>query len=142
MKRGFTLIELLVVISIIGLLSSIVITSLTRSKEKARRSKIIETMSSMRTEASLGVGNNGKYIPSIFSSVAEGGLGNMVHYLNDELQIPVSSSQNVTSSEWKVWVDFNDNPTIPPYHGPWYCVDSEGFSGYVPTAPSGGPKCQ
>jgi prepilin-type N-terminal cleavage/methylation domain-containing protein len=36
MKRGFTLIELLVVISIIGLLSSIVLTSLGVSRSKAR----------------------------------------------------------------------------------------------------------
>lgn len=37
MKKGFTLIELLVVISIIGLLSSVVLTSLSSSRARARR---------------------------------------------------------------------------------------------------------
>lgn len=42
MKKGFTLIELLVVVSIIGLLSSIVLVSLSGTREKARIASIIQ----------------------------------------------------------------------------------------------------
>lgn len=44
-NKGFTLIELLVVISIIGVLSSIVLTGLTEARERARNSATLAQMS-------------------------------------------------------------------------------------------------
>jgi len=48
-KGGFTLIELLVVISIIGLLSSIVLTSVNSARKKARDARRLADMHTMQT---------------------------------------------------------------------------------------------
>ena len=50
LKKGFTLIELLVVIAIIGILASIVLTSLTSAREKANRTSVLSSLSSMGPE--------------------------------------------------------------------------------------------
>ena len=52
-KRGFTLIELLVVISIIGLLSSVVLASLTSARVRARDAKRKTTLRELATANEL-----------------------------------------------------------------------------------------
>lgn len=50
---GFTLIELLIVIAIIGILASIVLVSMSSTREKARLSKAAETVRQIRTAVIL-----------------------------------------------------------------------------------------
>lgn len=56
---GFTLIEMLVVVAIIGILSSVLLTSLGPSKEKAKDARIIQEINQARTIAELL--NDGDY---------------------------------------------------------------------------------
>lgn len=60
-KTGFTLIELLVVIAIIGVMSSIVLSSLSNSRKKANDARIKSQLSHIRSSAEVyynGPGNN------------------------------------------------------------------------------------
>lgn len=59
--RGFTLIELLVVIAIIGVLSSIVFTSLSSARSKARDAKRFSDMHSIQTALEIYATNHGAY---------------------------------------------------------------------------------
>ncbi len=52
-SRGFTLIELLVVIAIIGILASIVLTSLSGATNKAKKASALATVSGLGTEMTL-----------------------------------------------------------------------------------------
>lgn len=60
-NKGFTLIELLVVIAIIGVLSSIVVSSIGSSRKKAFDAKIKSEMSHIRAGAELYYGTHENY---------------------------------------------------------------------------------
>ena len=60
-SQGFTLIELLVVVAIIGLLSSVVLSSLNSARVKARDTKRKEDMTQLRNALELYYSVNGSY---------------------------------------------------------------------------------
>ena len=66
--RGFTLIELLVVISIIGLLSTIVLSSLNSSRTKALITKAKMDMNQIVTAITIAQGESGNYLMTISGS--------------------------------------------------------------------------
>lgn len=53
MSKGFTLIELLVVIAIIGILSSVVLASLTTARTRGQSASVQSQLSNMRAQAEL-----------------------------------------------------------------------------------------
>ena len=57
--RGFTLIELLVVIAIIGILSAVVLASLSTARQKGQDAAIQSDLSTIQTQAELYYANNG-----------------------------------------------------------------------------------
>jgi len=74
-KYGFTLIELLVVIAIIGLLSSVVLTSLSGARESARDTRRKQDLRQVKTALEQYYNDNGKYPreKSCDSSIGAGG---------------------------------------------------------------------
>lgn len=61
MKRGFTLIELLVVIAIIGLLSSVVLVTLSTARAKGRFARTIADMHQVQIAADAFAASTGDY---------------------------------------------------------------------------------
>lgn len=86
-NKGFTLIELLVVIAIIGVLSSIVLSSVNGARARARDSKRRQDMVSLRTALELYRVSNGSYplpSPGWWGGASTGpcGPGNSTNYIS------------------------------------------------------------
>ena len=81
MKKGFTLIELLVVISIIGVLSTVVLGSLSDARAAARDARRLQDIRSIQTALEVYYLENGEYPSTI--SIA-GGTTNSpnIHWAN------------------------------------------------------------
>lgn len=73
MKRGFTLIELLIVISIIGILSTVVLTSLQKTRERGGYARASTDITTMRTALEMFYQANGGWPP----------LGSTTFYYSD-----------------------------------------------------------
>ena len=81
-SKGFTLIELLVVVAIIGILATVIISSLSSARERARDAKRLSDVKTIQTALEIYYLDNGRYPNS--SGLANG--------------IPNSDPHNATSS--------------------------------------------
>ena len=131
LQKGFTLIELLVVIAIIGLLASIVLTSLSSARGKGADAKVQTQVKQLYTQIEKDYGNN--YSNSFSGANALIGTGNYA---------AMSSSLTGVGSTLTVVTDGSSPSTITKYAlygkllsdpNSYYCIDSTGV--VVPAAP-------
>lgn len=71
-KKGFTLVELMVVIAIIGILSSVVLASLNKARERARDAKRVTELKSLQIALALYYDKHRSYPSSGTSAEADG----------------------------------------------------------------------
>lgn len=100
-RRGFTLIELLVVIAIIGILSSVVLTSLGSTREKARITKTKFEISSIKTAIfQLEIDTEQWPGHKTIFDVESGASGNEIWNLNSE---EAGLTQDDSSTPFPFW---------------------------------------
>ncbi len=125
-KKGFTLIELLVVIAIIGILSSVVLASLSTARSKGNDAKVQGQLASVRNAAEIYYGTNGNYgtttsacTGGMFADTTSG-MANLVASAN----YPTGSTAVVCNSNGTAYAV---GDTLSGT-GNYWCVDSTGVS--------------
>jgi prepilin-type N-terminal cleavage/methylation domain-containing protein len=96
--RGFTLIELLVVIAIIGILSSVVLASLTTARAKGGNAAVKEQLADTRAQAELFYSNNGTYA-GVCATTGTNVIGN--------LAVNASQDGSGNATTYKCYADAN-----------------------------------
>lgn len=144
-QQGFTLIELLVVIAIIGILSSVVLASLTTARTRGTAASIQSELASARSQAELyysTIGSNsyvqnrtGTAVPvnttpcnstaTGYATSVIGGQNGLSTLLTDAAAKGATLTCTASSTAWSVEASYSGNR---------YCVDSTGKSTSSTTA--------
>ncbi len=137
LQRGFTLIELLVVIAIIGILSSVVLASLSIARNKGKDASVQAQLSAMRSQAELfysTTGNNtyGTAMTLGNCSGATAGAGSLFALLVTNSLANLFGGQVVSQSPQCVvtagGAAYAVSAALPSDSTKHYCVDSAGNS--------------
>ena len=137
LQKGFTLIELLVVIAIIGILSSVVLASLSTARGKANDTKVKAQMASIRSQAEIIYSNNppGKYgqfniVPAALPCGVgtAGTIGNgLASILNGMPSgTTLKCGQDASRNTYAVAASISAGST-----NEYWCVDSTGYNGSI-----------
>ncbi len=122
-NKGFTLIELMVVISIIGLLSSIILSTVTKARDKAQNSATIQGINQYLLTLDRYFLDKG-YYPNPFSSPAS-----MTMKSGGIQQVTCLGSQGGTTCQQSAYVDPIFLAELQPYYKPWPNPAPYGVSG-------------
>jgi prepilin-type N-terminal cleavage/methylation domain-containing protein len=128
LQKGFTLIELLVVVAIIALLASTILGSLGSARQKAKSSKIVSELSSLRAQMELYASDHGgDYGSSVqcsggaFNDATTNGAKTLVSGIDKDTGGQGANVYcNSNGISWAV-------AALTPASGVW-CVDSGGRS--------------
>jgi prepilin-type N-terminal cleavage/methylation domain-containing protein len=125
MSKGFSLVELLVVIAIIGILSSVVLSSLTSARTAAFDQKVKSQLSNIRSAAEIYWGSHANYGPSTNSCTSTTGMfadvPSGLSALSVSANYPVGENTIVCNSNGSAYA-VQDNLAAT---GTYWCIDSQ-----------------
>jgi prepilin-type N-terminal cleavage/methylation domain-containing protein len=144
-NSGFTLIELLIVICIIGILSTIILSSLSNSRAKAYDSKVKQQLNSFRTAAELYFTNQDRYneVQGVPISECSTGMFNNFDAENSSPGLYIADGNLPDFSVVKCGsTDSTYAVKATLYSGnEYWCVDNKGASRLIPGTPTSGTFC-
>lgn len=136
-NKGFTLIELLVVIAIIGILSSVVLSSLGTARAKGKDAKVKSEFSSIRSQGNLYYDENNQSFGTDgttcnnATSVFDPAANNNINTLISDAQLAVGGTATCANSTSAYVV------AIPLLGGQTWCTDSTGYEASTSLALTG-----
>jgi type II secretion system protein G len=98
-SKGFTLIELLVVVAIIGILATVVLSSLSSARESARDAKRLNDVKTIQTALEMYANdNNGRYPMTVWAGSHTDSWANLESILGTTLPVdPLNTSDSTVS---------------------------------------------
>jgi len=149
LKTGFTLIELLIVVAIIGILSSIVMSSVNDARIKAMDVVVKGSLKSIQTQAQIYYGDNANAYsglcddPTVLAAfnkaIANAGIGtgyNQPPTYNGPYPGVCNDTFQFGYNGYAVFVSLKSLPQS--YPSSYWCVDSTGYSGIMTNGIGGG----
>lgn len=149
--RGFTLVELLVVVAILGILTSVVLVSLSTANTRGKDGAIQANLDSLRTQAQLYYNANGGY-GSNASLVNDTGdctantAGTVFEDARVRQQVAATNFANsggsVTCNVAAGGAGYAIYAALASSFTTYFCVDSNGVGMRTTTAPGNNTSCQ
>ena len=148
--KGFTIIELLVVIAIIGLLSTVILGSLSLARLKAADASIKANIHTIQVQMEFIYGNTNSYGTVVFTCQAaispNAPSGTSIFgtdvTVKSALQAALAQTSNGTTGMWAIGPSGSSYAVAIPLKADsanWWCVDANGKGKTVPsTSMSGG----
>jgi len=147
--RGFTLIELLVVIAIIGILSAVVLASLTTARSKGSDAAIQSDLNTIQTQAEIYYNDNGSKYNSTGSVVNSCAATAGTMFANSGDGVPIANAiqginNNGSSPTCNITLAgdaYAVSAASKSKTGVYFCVDSTGNSTTTTTSLSTNTVC-